>query len=148
MATEEPSRLAKLLLYSIVILILLVATLIIHLVKWGPSFSLFINKTMLITWASVLLVSVIAAPYFIQKADFVPLILGIAFAALSGLIIGFTSDPLFNNIETIVTHPALSPLNLTLYLVLIAMYIVCIVLSILVLIRGINLIRDYSRKSA
>jgi hypothetical protein len=42
----------------------------------------------------------------------------------------------------------MSPTNLITYVVLVALYSICIVFCVLILVRGINLIRDYSRKSA
>ena len=148
MATDEPSRLGKLLFYSIMILILLIATVIIHVVRWGSSFPFFLNKTWLITLAAILLASVIVAPHVIEKAEFIPLIFGIVFAALSGLLIVLQVRPLIDDILEIISHPSMSPTNLITYVVLVALYSICIVFCVLILVRGINLIRDYSRKSA
>jgi hypothetical protein len=146
MTTENPSKLGKLLLFSILILIIQIVAAIMHGIWWGIGLNFIINRTTIITFAAILLVTAIVGPRVIEKQKFVPLIIGIMIAALSALLIIYVLDPLIHNIEAIATTPSLAPLFYIIYIILIVIHCVSIALAVIILIRGIRLIIDYTRQ--
>lgn len=96
----------------------------------------------MITFGAFLIVWAIVGPPVIEKSNYVPLIIGIIIAALSALLIIYIVEPLINSIRFIATHPSIAPLYLGLYITLIALYGVCIAISVIILLRGISLIQD------
>jgi cytochrome c oxidase assembly factor CtaG len=144
MSTDDKPKLDKILWYSIIILVLLVTTIIINFVKGSPTLSNLINWVILITWAGILVASAVIGPRVIEKADFVPLIFGITFIASSGTILGFSVERIVDIIDEMITYP--SPSFLGLHIVMITLFAVCVALSILIFLRGIDLIKYYLRK--
>ncbi len=147
MTTENPSKLGKLLLCSIIILILQVVAIILHDVVGSYTLTFLIARTTIITLAAMLLVTAIIGPRVIEKQKFVPLIIGITIAAASAILIIYILDPLINNIIRIATY-SMSPLFYGMYGILIVIHGVSIALAVIILIRGIRLIIDYTRQSS
>ena len=146
MTTETPSKLGKLLVCSIIILILQIVALILHSIMWDVGLTFLIMRTTVITLVAMLIVTAIVGPRVIDKQKFVPLIIGITIAALSAIFIIYILSPLISHIELIATHPSMNPLYLASYIVLIVIFSVSIALAVLILIRGIHLIIDYTRQ--
>jgi hypothetical protein len=148
MTSEQTSKLGKLLLFSIIILILQIVAAIIHAAWWSVGLSFIINRSTIITLAAMLLVTAIVGPRVIEKQNYIPLIIGIMMAALSAILIIYILDPLIHNAIIVVNYPHMSPINMGLYILLIVIHSVSIALSVLNLIRGIRLIIDYTHQSS
>ncbi|MDD1777371.1 MAG: hypothetical protein LUQ65_04315, partial [Candidatus Helarchaeota archaeon] len=136
MTSENTSKLGKLLLYSIIILILQIVAVILHGFVGTYTLPFIINRTTIIMLAAMLLVTAIIGPRVIEKQKYVPLIIGITIAAMSAIFIIYILDPLIHNITVIASYH-LTPLDLVLYIVLIVIHSVSIVFAVLILIRGI-----------